>query len=66
MVPLNMFKPSSDVMLTVFFLLLLYQVYLSDVVLSVPCTPVVTCWEWADDLALLFIFFFLYFCQFSL
>ena len=39
------------------FLLFMFRVYLCHTVLSVPCSHVVTCWERADLLALLFVVF---------
>ena len=64
-VPLNVFKPSDDFLLTVprrcFFcgsnLLFKTHVCLYYAVLSVPCSIVVTCWEKAELLVLLCVLF---------
>ena len=63
LVPLNMFKPSRDVLLAVprrsFFCgsFLSFMFHLCYVVLSVPCGLAITCWECADLLALLCVVF---------
>ena len=63
LVPLNMFKPSSnyftDRLKAVLLLWILFVicVSLSYTVLSVPCSLVITCWERADLLALLCVIF---------
>ena len=58
---LNMFKPSSILLLTVLrgcffcgsFLLFMFHVCLCYVILSVSCSLVTTCWDRTDLLALL-------------
>ena len=60
LVPLNMFKPSNDFLLTVprqcffcgSFLLFMFYVCLYHTVFSFPCSRVITCWKRADRLAL--------------
>ena len=60
-----MFKPSSNfitdrskaVLFCIFVLLFVLCVYLSDTVLSVPCSLAVTCWERADLLTILYVMF---------
>ena len=72
MVPLNMFKTSSNLLLTVprrfffcgSFLLFMVHVCLCYIVLSVPCSLLITCWERADLLALLCVVFFCVFVTF--
>ena len=63
LVPLNMFKPSSnyftDRLKAVLLLWILFVicVSLSYTILSVTCSLVITCWERADLLALLCVMF---------
>ena len=65
MIPLNIFKPSSNVLLTALrrcffcgsFLLYMFHIYLCFAVLSVPSNLVIACWESADLLALLCVVF---------
>ena len=64
--PLNWFKPSSRSIFTDrfkavpflgSFLLVMLHVCVCYVVVSVPCSLVVTCWERADLLAVVFVEF---------
>ena len=76
LVPLNMFKPSSDFSLTVLsrssfvdhFLLFtcLFHVNLCFATLFVPCSLVIICWERADLLAHLCVVVFCVFVTFPL
>ena len=64
--PLNRFKPSSrSILLTVprrcffcgSFLLVMLHVCVCYAVVSIPCSLVVTCWEMADLLTVVFVEF---------
>ena len=65
LVPLNIFEPLSDFLLTVprrwFFcgtcLLFMFHVYLRYAIMSVSYSIVITCWESADLLAVLCVMF---------
>ena len=73
LVPLNMFKPSSNfftdrpkAVLLLWILFVIYiQVCLCNAVLSVPCSVEITCWESADLLTHLCVMF-LDFCHFPI
>ena len=72
LVPSNMFKPSRDfftdrseavLLLWIFYLFICVS---CRAVLSVPCSRLVTCWECADLLTLLFVMFSCVFVTFPI